>query len=263
MLNARLARDLILLLALAAYPLAAQSGSEIEKGKQLFLGMCSRCHGVEGGGGEGPNLNRPVLSRAPDDQALADVIRDGIPERGMPRIRRFTDAELHAMVVYIRSLSRMSASAATGDPAKGKAIYQQSGCAGCHIIDGEGGNLGPELTGIGSRRAPDYLRQAIVDPGAALPRGTMQIPGHGFNEFLPVRAVTRDGHEIRGLRVNEDSFTIQLRDAGGQLHSFRKTDLQTLDKQVGQSLMPSYKSKIAGPALDDLVAYLSRLGGAK
>ena len=263
MLNARLARRMILLTALAAYPIAAQSGTEIEKGKQLFLGMCSRCHGVEGGGGEGPNLNRPVLSRAPDDQALAAVIRDGIPERGMPRIRRFTDAELHAMVVYIRSLGRMSGAAATGDPGKGKAIYQQSGCAGCHIIDGEGGNLGPELTSIGSRRAPDYLRQAIVDPGAALPRGITQIPGHGFNEFLPVRVVTRDGHEIRGLRVNEDSFTIQLRDASGQLHSFRKTDLQTLDKQIGQSLMPSYKSKVTGPALDDLVAYLSRLGGAK
>jgi recombination DNA repair RAD52 pathway protein len=75
--------------------------------------------------------------------------------------------------------------------------------------------------------------------------------------------VTRDGKEVRGVRVNEDSFTIQVRDAGNQLYSFRKTDLQRLDKQLGQSLMPSYKSKASGPELDDLIAYLSGLGGAR
>ena len=150
----RFARAL-LVLSIAAYPLSAQSTTELEKGKQLFLGMCSRCHGVEGGGGEGPNLNRPVLSHAPDDQALTAVIRDGIPDRGMPKLRRFTDAELQAMVAYIRSLSRNTASAVTGNPEKGKAVYQRSGCSSCHVINGDGGSLGPELTSIGAHRAPD------------------------------------------------------------------------------------------------------------
>jgi len=258
----RFSSGLLLMVLVGNWPASAQGTTEIEKGKQLFLGMCSRCHGVEGGGGEGPNLNRPVLSRAPDDQALAAVIRDGIPDRGMPKLRRFTDAELHAMVVYIRSLSQNTAAAVTGNPEKGKAVYQRSGCSSCHIIQGEGGNLGPELSSIGAHRAPDYLRQAIVDPAATLPRGVMAFPGHGFSEFLPVRVVTRDGREVRGLRVNEDSFTIQVRDAS-QLYSFRKADLQTLDKQIGQSLMQDYKGKIAGSDLDDLVAYLSSLGGGK
>ena len=253
----------LVVLSIAAYPVWAQNGTELEKGKQLFLGMCSNCHGVAGGGGEGPNLNRPVLSRAPDDQALAAVIRDGIPDRGMPRIRSFTDAELSAMVAFVRSLSRTTPVASTGNPANGKAVYQRLGCASCHIVDGQGGNLGPELTSIGTHRAPDYLRQAIVYPAATLPRGVMSIPGHGFHEFLPVHVVTREGKEVRGVRVNEDSFTIQLRDAGNQLYSFRKADLQSLDKQIGQSLMPDYKAKVAGSELDSLVAYLSSLGGAK
>jgi cytochrome c oxidase cbb3-type subunit 3 len=259
----RFAGGVLLLLLIGILPASAQSTTELQKGKQLFLGMCSRCHGVEGGGGEGPNLSRPVLSRAADDEALTAVIRDGIPDRGMPKLRRFTDAELHAMVIYIRSLSQNTAVALTGNPEKGKAVYQRLGCSSCHIVDGEGGNLGPELTGIGAHRAPDYLRQAIVDPAATLPRGVMAFPGHGFNEFLPVRVVTRDGKEVRGLRVNEDSFTIQVRDAGNQLYSFRKTDLKQLDKQMGQSLMPSYKSKTSGPELDDLIAYLSALGGVR
>ena len=253
----------LIVMSVAAFHLVAQDAGEMQKGRQLFLGMCSRCHGADGGGGEGPNLDRPVLSRAPDDQALVAVIRDGIPDRGMPRVRRFTDAELHAMVLYIRSLGRTAAVAIAGSPEKGRAVYQRSGCSSCHIIDGEGGNLGPELSSVGAHRAPDYLRQAIVDPAAALPRGVMPIPGRGFNEFLPVRVVTRDGRQVRGIRVNEDSFTIQVRDAGNQLYSFRKADLQTLDKELGKSLMPDYKARISGADLDDLVAYLSSLGGTK
>ena len=259
----RFSGGLLVVLLIGTWPASAQNATELEKGKQLFLGMCSRCHGIGGGGGEGPNLNRPVLSHAPDDQALAAVIRDGIPDRGMPKVRRFTDAELHAMVIYIRSLSQNTPIAVTGNPDKGKAIYQRSGCSSCHIVNGAGGSLGPELTSIGAHRAPDYLRQAVVEPAATLPRGVMAFPGHGFSEFLPVRVVTRDGREVRGLRVNEDSFTIQVKDAGNQLYSFRKADLQQLDKQIGQSLMPEYKSKIAGSDLDDLVAYLSGLGGPK
>ncbi|PWT97985.1 MAG: hypothetical protein C5B51_30290 [Terriglobia bacterium] len=255
-------RHVLVLISLAVFPLAAQNG-DLEKGRQLFLGMCSRCHGAEGGGGEGPNLNRPVLSRAPDDQALTAVIRDGIPDRGMPRIRRFTDTELHAMVVYVRSLSRTAGAVVAGSPEKGKAVYQRSGCSSCHIIDGEGGNLGPELSGVGAHRAADYLRQAIVEPAAALPRGVMPFPGRGLNEFLPVRVVTRGGQEVTGIRVNEDSFTIQVKDANNQLHSFRKTDLQTLEKETGKSLMPDLRTTISGTDLDDLVAYLSSLGVVK
>jgi cytochrome c oxidase cbb3-type subunit III len=258
----RFAAAAILMLS-SAFPLFGQGAPDIQKGKQLFLGMCSRCHGINGGGGEGPNLSRPVLTHASDDQALLVVIRDGIPDRGMPRVRRMTDTELHALVAYVRSLGRTAAVAATGNPAKGKVVYQRLGCSSCHTISGDGGSFGPELTNIGSHRAPDYLRQSIIDPAAALPRGVLPIPGRGFNEFLPVRVVTLNGREVRGLRVNEDSFTIQLRDAGNQLYSFRKADLQTLEKETGTSMMPDYKTKVAGADLDDLVAYLSSLGGAQ
>jgi putative heme-binding domain-containing protein len=259
MLLRRLAAGLILL-STAALTVSAQSAGDVEKGRQLFLGMCSRCHGAEGGGGEGPSLSR--LTRAHNDEELSAIIRDGIPDRGMPRIRRFTDGELRQMVGFVHSLSRSSVAASTGSPRNGLAVYQRLGCSSCHIIAGDGGDFGPELTSIGARRAPDYLRQAVVDAGAALPRGSL-IPGRGFSEFLPVRVVTRDGGEVNGVRVNEDSFTIQVKDASNKLYSFRKADVKQLDKQFGKSMMPDYKARVTALELDDLVAYLSGLGGTK
>jgi putative heme-binding domain-containing protein len=179
----------------------------------------------------------------------------------MPRIRRFTDAELREMVGFVHSLGAAAGAAASGNAGNGLAVYQKLGCKSCHIVAGEGGDFGPELTSIGARRSPDYLRESIVDPGAALPRGSA-VPGRGFNEFLPVKVVTRDGHEVDGVRVNEDSFTIQVKDTGGKLYSFRKTEVKQLDKLFGKSMMPDYKARVSGPELGDLVAYLSGLGAA-
>jgi len=68
---------------------------------------------------------------------------------------------------------------------------------------------------------------------------------------------------VSGVRLNEDSFTIQLKDAGNKVYSFRKTDVQQVDKQFGKSMMPDYKARVTASELDDLVAYLSGLGGAK
>jgi len=240
----------------------AQNPADIQQGKPLFEGLCADCHGFEGTGGRGPNLNRP-LTRAQDDDALRAIISDGLPDRGMPRVRRTTPNELRQLVAYVRSLGRAASSVRGGDAQKGSAVYQRSGCASCHVVQGLGGTTGPELTSIGSQRGPDYLRQALIDPGAVLPHGTLAVPARNLDEFLPVRVVTRDGREVRGARINEDTFTIQLRDSNGQLHSFRKADLGQIEKEFGKSLMPSFKDRLSASEVDDLTAWLSSLGGAK
>jgi putative heme-binding domain-containing protein len=241
----------------------AQNPADIQKGKQLFEGLCSDCHGFEGTGGRAPSLNRPTLSRAQDDDSLRAVIRDGLPDRGMPRVRRTTDGEQRQLMAYVRSLGRTARVASIGDPQKGNAVYQRSGCASCHVIKGEGGTTGPELSTIGMQRGTDYLRQAVVDPAAALPHGTLPVPSRNLDEFLPVRIVTREGREVRGLRINEDTFTIQIRDSNNELHSFRKGELREIEKEFGKSLMPAFKDRLAASDVNDLVAYLSSLRGDK
>ena len=65
------------------------------------------------------------------------------------------------------------------------------------------------------------------------------------------------------MRINEDTFTIQLRDAANKLYSFRKSELEHVEKQLGKSLMPSFVNRLTGSELNDLVAYLSSLRGAQ
>jgi cytochrome c oxidase cbb3-type subunit III len=252
---------LFLVVALGAS--AGQAPADVEQGKQLFNGMCARCHGIDGTGDEGPSLNRPTLTRAATDDALREVISDGIPDRGMPRVRRLTDNEVRQLAAYVRSLGRAAAGTTSGDAAKGRATYDKLGCAACHIIGGQGGSFGPDLTQIGVNRGPSYLRQSFLGPAEALPRGTSPIPGRGFTEYLPVRIVTGDGREVRGVRINEDPFTIQVRDSSNHFQSFRKSDTREIEKEFGKSVMPGFRGRLTDKETEDLVAFLSSLRGAK
>jgi cytochrome c oxidase cbb3-type subunit III len=250
------------LLGAAPIHAAGQNVADVAPGKKLFEGMCARCHGIDGTGEEGPNLNRPTLSRAADDDALRDVIRDGIPDRGMPRVRRLTDGELNQLVAYVRSLGRTAVASTKGNAERGGAIYGRLGCASCHIIKGVGGSFGPDLTEIGMGRGAGYLRQSFLGPAEMLPHGS-SIPGRGFTEYLPVHVITSDGRDVVGVRINEDPFTIQVRDTGNRFHSFRKSELKELDKQFGKSLMPSFRGRLTDTESEDLVAYLSSLRGVR
>jgi len=256
-------RSGLLLLALGFAPLspAAAAESAVDGGRKLFQNLCATCHGFEGSGASAPGLNRPKLEYAPDEPALRRVIVDGIAGRGMPRVRRWTDNELGQLVAYVQSLGHLPAASLTGNPQRGAEVYARLGCATCHIVNGQGGTLGPELTAIGKMRGVAYLREAVVNPGATLPRGTLPVPARGYSEFLPVLAVTSDGKEIRGVRINEDSLSIQVRDEQSQLHSLRKSELSRLEKLTGASLMPNVSAQLAATELDDLIAYLASLQG--
>ena len=115
-------------------------------------------------------------------------------------------------------------------------------------MDGDGGSIGPDLSNIGSVRGVAHLREALTDPGRVV-----------AERFVIVELETRDGRGIRGVRVNEDSFTVQVRDDAGRFYSLDKADLVRFDKRFGETLMPSYGDELNESELDDLVAYLVSL----
>jgi putative heme-binding domain-containing protein len=108
--------------------------------------------------------------------------------------------------------------------------------------------LGPELTAVGARRAPAHIRESLLRPGSVVGR-----------EYELYEATLADGRSVEGIRLNEDSFTIQLRDLNDRLHTFDKADLAGLRKLAGRSWMSPVR--LDAPALDDLVAYLVSLEG--
>lgn len=223
---------------------------EIEAGRALFQAQCAYCHGDDGAGGRGANLARPVLRRAPSDDVLFRVVNRGIAGTGMPG-NAMSAREVWQVVAYVRTLGRRRREPLPGDATRGATIYQAQGCAACHTVAGRGGPTGPDLTDVGARSSPAFLRRSLIDPSADLPTG-----------FLQVRAVTRTGERLSGVRVNEDTFSIQFRDAAGALHSFFKDQLTEYARETG-SPMPSYRDRLDPARLDDLVAYLVSLEGTR
>lgn len=240
---------------------AKTSPADIAAGKVLYEATCSKCHGLDGGGSDGPSL-QGVAERL-GDEAVGGIIRGGIPGTGMNGFGSLSVDETGQVVGYLRTLGRTAdTEIAKGDPAKGKAVYESSGCATCHIISGEGGGVGPELTRVGSMRGPSYFRTTLFAPGAILPKEAGAMERGRFTQFLFVHVVTKDGHSFDGSRVYEDSFTIAIKDATGRFHTFRKLDVQKYEKLPGRSVMPSFKGTLSDTQLDDLVAYLASLKGA-
>jgi putative heme-binding domain-containing protein len=166
------------------------------------------------------------------------------------------DREIRQVARYVRSLGRAGVTPLPGDPAKGKALYARGDCSRCHAVRGQGGVLGPDLTDVGARRGAAHLRRILLDPGSS-----KVLDSNGYLAFLNVRVATRDGRVVQGLRVNEDSFTIQIRDADDRLHSFEKRELVETKREPDASAMPAYAKTLSGSEIDDLVAYLSGLRG--
>jgi cytochrome c oxidase cbb3-type subunit 3 len=228
---------------------AAAHAQDPAAGKKIFESQCALCHGQTGTGGRGPSLNRAKLAHAPTDDDLGKVIANGI-EPEMPGAWQLSPREISSVAQYVRSLGAIPPEILPGDPSRGERVYQSKGCAGCHMIAGKGEGFGPELTDIGARRNGAHLRQAVLRPAALLPEG-----------FLYVAVVTQTGATIRGIRVNEDSFNIQIKDARGQFHSFAKADLKELKRLPNETPMPSFEKSLSPAELDDLVAYLASLKG--
>ena len=220
------------------------------KGERLFEAHCAICHGIGGTGGRGPRLDLAKLRRAPNTASLTRIIRGGISGTEMPGSWMISGEDAQEIADYVESLGARTPEILPGDATNGKIIYAAQDCAACHIVNGEGSSLGPDLSDVGLRRSASYLRKELVQPGAAKPEG-----------FMMIYAVPENGTPVEGMRENEDSFSVQIRDADNRFHSFRKAELKTFRKQRGKSLMPSYAQKLDAAELDDLVAYLASLQG--
>jgi cytochrome c oxidase cbb3-type subunit III len=221
-------------------------------GRSTFNNSCAACHGLDGRGSDkGVNISGSARVKHLTDAQLSQLISEGIPGTGMPAFRTLGPGQLRAVVGYIRSLQGKSETeTVSGDAKRGKEIFFGKGaCSSCHTVSGEGGFMGPDLSGYGSIASATTIRDQIINPG--------KFPQPGFRAAV---LTTAAGDRIEGLIRNEDNFSLQFQSKDGSFHFFQKSELRSIDRQE-TSLMPSdYGDRLSAGELSDLVAYLVSAG---
>jgi putative heme-binding domain-containing protein len=247
---------------LAGDPKAAKAG-EYE-----FRINCALCHGLGAhGGGRGPDLTRAVKKHTHSDADMFQVISNGIPGTAMPANGTngqgvgMTDEEIWQIISYIRSQEVKAPAKPLGDAVHGKELfYGDANCSMCHMVQGKGGRLGPDLTAVGGARTRDSIIDSVRNPSRRLAWGLTESTKEFPQEYESVTAVTAEGKQIKGVTLNEDSFSVQIMDAGEHIYLLQKDTLKSFEKSR-QSAMPKYEPEtLSAKELEDIVAYLVSVG---
>src|SRR6266704_4260393 len=204
-------------------------------GESQFRANCAFCHGLGArGGGRGPDLTRAQKRHGNSDADLFRTINEGIPGTAMPLNGAtqqgvgMTGEEIWQVIAYIRSVEKKAPAQPPGNAAHGRGLfYGSAACSTCHMVEGKGGRLGPDLTSTGGARSVEYIIESIRNPSRRLAQGISEAMKEFSQEYETVTVVTSDGQKITGVVLNEDSFTLQMMDTREQIHLLEKDKLRS------------------------------------
>jgi mono/diheme cytochrome c family protein len=201
-------------------------------GEPLYNQNCLACHGEGARGSVGPNLVRSlVVLHDEDDSEIAQVIRNGRPQAGMPPFKTLTDAQVHDIGEYLHQLVELAANRglyksadtmSSGDEAKGKAFFAAN-CASCHSVTGDLAKIGTKFP------QPAALLARIAWPASREPRNAT--------------VTTPDGKTLSGTLTHYDDFETTLKSADGATATWEtdKVKVEIPDKIAGhRALLPKY-----------------------
>jgi cytochrome c oxidase cbb3-type subunit III len=208
---------------------AAIAGSKedpaaVERGSKLFAANCGGCHGVSARGGPGaPDLVRSLVVL--DDEKgilIAPVIRNGRPDQGMPK-SNLSDTQIADIVAWLHVQTYAAGhrttyayqDVVTGDPRKGEAYFKTT-CASCHSAAGD-------LKGIASRFDPFSLQARwLQSRGGRGGWGGRGGAASSTRSAITVTVTPPSGKPVIGTLDRVDDFSVSLRDASGDYHSFTR-----------------------------------------
>src|ERR1700679_853774 len=160
----------------------------VEAGHVLFNKTCTACHGLDGGEGErAPALVGDRRFFRLSANSIFETIKGGISGTAMPPFSgALPDDDIWRIVAFIRAM-RGSASETDvpGNVEQDKVVFTgQGGCLKCHMLNGQGGSIGPDMSNIGAQVTLQHLRQSLTQE-EAIPPG-----------FRPIKVVTRKGETV-------------------------------------------------------------------
>ena len=234
----------------------------VQEGRSQFRFNCSMCHGVNAQGTQkAPSLTTGRWAHGGSDGELFSTIQHGVPGTLMPAQESIlTETEIWQVISYLRSLQKPAPMA--GNAARGEKILMGDGsCLSCHMVNGHGGRLGPDLSRVGAERSAAYLAESIRLPSAHLAEGITEPNKDLAQKYQTVEVITAEGKRIVGVALNEASFSLQMMGMDQQLHLFVKSEVREVVHKP-KSLMPPYPPEmLSDKELQDLVAYLAGLRG--
>jgi putative heme-binding domain-containing protein len=132
------------------------------------------------------------------------------------------------------------------DLSAGRVVWAKT-CASCHMLFGEGGKIGPDLTGS-QRAKPEYILEKVLDPNAVVPR-----------EYQTVKVVSLRGRVLTGIVKQENEKVLTLQTATEEVR-IAKSDIEEREQQR-TSLMPEGQlAMLKDTEIRDLLAYLAGAG---
>ncbi|MBI3415539.1 MAG: c-type cytochrome [Verrucomicrobia bacterium] len=174
------------------------------------------------------------------DERLAKLFRDaaGFSRNG----QTMTPAEFTTLAADIRT---------NGDAKHGEEIFRRAelGCIACHAVNGQGGNIGPNLSALGTAQPIDFIIGAILEPQKEIKEG-----------FMSISVTTTDGEEYQGYQIRETKDELVLRDVL-QNKEVRLRRGAIREKKQNGSVMPGgLADSLTHAEFRDLVRFLSELG---
>ena len=137
-----------------------------------------------------------------------------------------------------------------GDPARGRLVFESDNgaCTYCHVVNGRGTDVGPQLSEIGTKLGKDAVYQSILDPSSGI--------SFGFEAW---NITTKNNDELFGIIASETADELTVKSQNGVLTKIKKVDIATRQK-LSTSLMPTgLQLTMSTQDLIDLVEYLSSL----
>jgi PQQ-dependent dehydrogenase (methanol/ethanol family) len=211
-----------------------------------FLQICALCHGNDARGTD----RAPTLINSPDlhkvsASAIAEIIQKG---KGRMPALPLAPSDIQVLAAYVLTLNATAMAPMPGDPKAGEALFFGSGqCFACHIAEGRGSSLGPDLSDVAEKLTPEELTQSLTDPGARITDG-----------YARVTVEINDGSSLQGFARAQGSGDLVLQTSDGRLHLLLDREYRAV-RPDPRAAMPAFSG--TGDERRDLLAFLSRLDG--